>query len=276
MSPPKAAIDGCDGQLRRAQRPMEALAGERVEEAGRVADEQPVGAGPARDPDADRGGTLDRVADLRARPRHGVVVRRRDRRGGQPARRRSRPRSRSRDPPAPIGEDDPDVDPAARDRREPDIAAVEHDHPGVANGVGPRIGDVERQRRPIAEGRTPRDAGIPGDDRAEPVGADDHGGVGAFRRWRAWPRRRATDRTVDPGRISAPASAAIASRCGSSRDRSSPTAAGRERPIVAVRQAELRPDGGLDPHRRDPAGDRRQVRVAHAQPSQPRRRSRAR
>jgi len=77
-------------------------------------------------------------------------------------------------PPA-IDQHDPDVDAAAGNRRETDVAAVEDDHPGVAltARVGFGLGDVEGQGRPTAERRTRDDAGIPGDDRTQTICADD-------------------------------------------------------------------------------------------------------
>ena len=78
-------------ELGRDEAPVEALAGERVEEARRVADEEPARAGPPGHPVAERPGAGDRVAAARrAATRPASSLGRRDR----------RPRSRPR-PPAP-------------------------------------------------------------------------------------------------------------------------------------------------------------------------------
>ena len=95
---------------------MEALAGERVEEARRVADEQPVRAARRCDSGRDRRRALDRVADRRDRahgtgssPAGGIEAMTAPATAAAPS--RSEPR-----PPRPRGEHDPDVDPAAMAR----------------------------------------------------------------------------------------------------------------------------------------------------------------
>ena len=56
---PSAGMDRRRGQLGRHERPMEALPGERVEEPGGVADEQPARSGPPRHAMPDRPGARD-------------------------------------------------------------------------------------------------------------------------------------------------------------------------------------------------------------------------
>src|SRR5207249_2387411 len=137
------AIDRVDRHLGGAESTMQPLAGERIEEPCGIADEEPIWAGPPRDPGADRCRALDRVADLRARPCHRVVVGRWN--GGEHGagddRRSLRAEAGS---PAPAGEHDPDVDAIHWDRREADVAAVEHDHSGIPDRTPARVDDVER------------------------------------------------------------------------------------------------------------------------------------
>ena len=92
---------------------MEALAGERVEEPGRVADEQPAVARAGGHPAADRRRALEPIADPWRRPRHRVVVGGRDR-GHHRAGDRGRALAPEPLAPAPARQHDPDVDPAAR------------------------------------------------------------------------------------------------------------------------------------------------------------------
>ena len=89
----------------------------------------------------------------------------------------SRPRRRGQRV-APRGaQHDPDVDAAARDRGEPDIAVADHNESGVAAAVigrrGPGVGDVPGQSDPGREAGGPGDAGCAGDERMGAIRADD-------------------------------------------------------------------------------------------------------
>ena len=113
---------------------MDALAGERIEEARRIADEQPAPSGPTRHPVTERPGAGQLVGRRQLAPARRVLVGRRDggddRVGDGPgavAGERHAPRAT---------EHDPDVDPATGDRRDPDIAVGQEPHPRVAGASG--------------------------------------------------------------------------------------------------------------------------------------------
>ena len=128
-------------------------------------------------------------------------------------------------------EHDPDVDPAAGHRRDPDVAVAQHPHPGVAAAGRIGVGQVVGQPDPRVEPDRPGDTGRPGDDRVRPVGADDDRRPHAIRaavRRRAPPSRparqvRRRSRSSRGGPRRRPPTAR-SSRTGSSRDRSNPTA----------------------------------------------------
>ncbi len=149
--PPTCGVDRRGRQLGRDERPVQALARERVEEPGGIADEQPARACAS----ASRGGRG-------ARPR-------RRRRCGRPfARRRCRPsvggmaatipsataaaprRVRARPPRA--SEHDAHVHPSSGDRGDADVAVVEHQHPRVAFGRRVWIAEVVREADRAARG----------------------------------------------------------------------------------------------------------------------------
>ena len=150
---------------------MEAFAGERIEETGGVADEEPAASGPPRHPVAERPGAGDRVGRFAVAPDRRVTVDRGDR-GDDRIRDRARPVADERRPPRPA-EHDADVDPTARDRRDPDVAVTQDAHPGVAArgrvGVGEVVGEPDAWVEP---GRS-RDAGRPSHDRMRTIGPDD-------------------------------------------------------------------------------------------------------
>ena len=168
-------------------------------------------------------------------------------------------------PPRPT-QDDPDVDPPAGHRGDPDIAAVEHPQARVVRPLRPGIGQVIAEADPLGEPARSGDARRPRDDRMGAVRADHDaameragalgvpGGRGPAARRPGRPPRHAT-----PRRTVAPASAASTSRAGSSDERSKPTAGGPPR-LRPVRQADDRSARRLEAHRRDRArhaGDRR-------------------
>ena len=75
--------------------------------------------------------------------------------------------------PAPASQHDPDIDAIRGDRRETDVAAVEHDHPGVTDRGPARIGDVECQCRPITKQRPTDDSAGSRHNRSKAVRPDD-------------------------------------------------------------------------------------------------------
>ncbi len=96
-------------------------------------------------------------------------------------------------------QDDPDVDPPAGHRGDPDVAIVEQPHPCVDRCVGPRILQV------VGEAHAPRQtcradhAVGTGHDRARPVRPDDHPGVERRRAVRRPERERVpSDAGLDP------------------------------------------------------------------------------
>ena len=111
---------------------MQALPGERIEEPGRIADEQPAPAGPAAHAMADRPGARDGVERRAVAPGGGIVVGRRDARD-EPV--RDRVRAIAGDLGLPRGpEHDPDVHSVAGHRRDADVAVADDPHPGIASG----------------------------------------------------------------------------------------------------------------------------------------------
>ena len=136
---------------------MQALAGERVEEPGRIADEQPALAGPARHPLAKRRCPGDLVAWL---------LPLRQSASGSSAARGMAPQDRPGDsrgavvrqfaPSAGAGEDDADVQAPAGDGCDAAVGTVEHDHPPVARRDAAGIREVVGQptRGPSGAGRT--------------------------------------------------------------------------------------------------------------------------
>ena len=192
------------------------------------------------------------------RPVDGIVRRRRDRseHGGD---RRLRAL-----PPQPLqpraAEHDPDVDAAPGHRREPDIAAVEQDDPGVIAPLRSRIRDMEREADARGEPGGPGHAKRAGDNRPQPIGADDDGS----------PDRNASGQHHPPfldGRDGLAEPNDDSRRRGQvdeqrvKRRPVEPDGRGDELAVVAVRQTERRPCRGLDPHRRDGSGDSRNVRL---------------
>ena len=209
---------------------MQALAGERVEEPGRIADEQPARSGATRDAVAERPGAGDarRSARRRASAAGSSSV------GGMAAtiasataRAPSRASAGRHDRP----EHDPDVDPAAGHRRDPDIAVAQDAHPGVAaarpgrgRGGGrsarpaDRAGPAGRRRPPRATtecGPSAPTTTARGSWSRRPVGLADASSAPVVE----IDRRRRASRA---GRRRRPA--ASSSSAGSSRDRSNPTA----------------------------------------------------
>ena len=141
---------------------------------------------------------------------------------------------------------------AAGHRGQADIAIAEQDHPRVARGGRPGIGDVERQPDPIPEQWRPADAERSGDGRPDPVGTDDDAGLhgslavavpgddpAAFDAGDGGPepdvRSRAPGEVEKRGVESGPVEA----------DRR-----GGERAVIAVREPNLRSARGLEAHRR--------------------------
>ena len=256
---------------------METLAGERVEEPGGVADEQPAGTGAPGHAVTERPGARDGVQRLAVAPQRRVLVGRRDggddgggHRAGAVTGQRRAPRR---------AQHDPDVHPAAGDRRDADVAVAQDPHP--------RVADAGRVRCPRG-GRSARSAVRAGrDDRRRPrarrPNADRrHRRRSPARRWRTAPsgsrtssRRAAmsTSATRQPSRTSAPARPGeVEQRRVEARavEADGRTTAG----LGAVGQPERGPAAGLDAHRRDgprDGGDRRRDpgRRAPARPRRP-------
>ena len=249
---------------------MEALAGERVEEARGIADQEPAAAGPPGHPVAERPGADDRVGRAAAAPLRGVVVGRRDRRhdrvGDGPC-----PASGKLGPPRP-SEHDAHVHQPTGDGCDPDVAVAQQTHPGIARGRRSGIAEVIGQADPRPQARQPAHAGGAGHDRPPSVGADHHrspktrgapvrlthpepaggevdcGHSPARPDLRAGPPRQLEERRIE--------SRPIEPDCG--------LAAG----IGAVGQPERRPARRFDPHRRDRPGDGKQRRLVDAGSSQ--------
>ena len=74
-APTQAGVDRLGRETGGDQGPMETLTGEWVEEAGRVANEQPAGAGAPGDPVPERDGALHRVGRQPVAPRFGFAGR---------------------------------------------------------------------------------------------------------------------------------------------------------------------------------------------------------
>ena len=165
---------------RRAQRAVDALAGERIDEPRRVADEEPSGTGRARDAVADRGGAADR-RDASDCPR--AAWRR-------PGARRWRPRSappscRQRSPSSgsamPTFSSPPGVGASPTYQSGPTCIS-----PWSASSAMPCV--VGNEAEPAGEAHRSVDADEPADRRARAVGP--HGPVGATPRSRRRSRRR--------------------------------------------------------------------------------------
>ncbi len=194
--------------------------------AASPASNQP-GPGAAGHPMPDGPRPLDAVEGLPGAPGGRVVRRGRDR-GDEPRGHGLRAVASDRRAPRRT-EDDPDVDPPARDRRDADVPVADEPHPGVALRGAVRIGEVVREAEARREPGRPGDAGGSGHDRAQAVGADDDacrqgeplvrsGAVHADRR-----RGRRRSRS-SPGGRRRPPLAARSSSAGSSAERSNPTA----------------------------------------------------
>ena len=153
---------------------MEALAGERIEEAGRVADEQPARTRPDGSTRcAERPGARHRSVRLRpCAPAAGSSSV-----GGIAATIRSgdgRAPSRAEVGPPRPPEHDADIDPAAGHRRDPDVAVAQDAHPGIAARVRVGIGKVVRQADPRSRaGPAARRRPPARHDRMQAVRADD-------------------------------------------------------------------------------------------------------
>ena len=125
---------------------------------------------------------------------------------------------------------DPDVDPPAGDRSDPDITVAQDSHPGVAARVRVRVGEVVGQPDPRVETSRTGDSNPARDDRVESVGADDDRGaerggppVGAADGGAARSVGRRRSRASRAGHRR-PRVTARSRSAGSSRDRSKPTA----------------------------------------------------
>ena len=158
---------------------MEPLAGERIEEPGRVADQEPARARPAA--------SLGRRAARRPRSRRTarasapvgrVVGGRRDGRERRVADRGRPVRARVAPPRRP--EHDPDVDPPAGHRREADVAVAEHDEParpcGPSGSRGPGRATWQRQPDPWRQAGGRATPAAARHDRMRAVRADDDAG----------------------------------------------------------------------------------------------------
>ena len=144
--------------------------------------------------------------------------------------------------------------------REPDVAAVEQDHPRVARRVRSR--DRRHGTSAPTRGAEPRPAGRRRAPRAttdRSPSAPTMTRASMRRRRPVEPTRRARD--VDAGdrprRAGPPRrrAARASSSGGSSADRSSPTAGAPSEPSSPYVSRNRVPAGGLDPHRRDRPGD---------------------
>ena len=141
VEPGQMPLDRGRCQTGRYEGAMKPFPGKRVEEPGRVADEQPAVTRSPRDAMSDRGGTLDPIA---ARQSSRVDF-------GDDGR-----RALGAQPPQPAtAEDDPDVQPVARDGRETAVAAVEHQHSGRAQ-LDFRVDEQPLDRLPVGEPRAER------------------------------------------------------------------------------------------------------------------------
>ena len=156
---------------------------------------------------------------------------------------RARPVAGERVPPRPT-EHDPDVDPAARHRRDADVAVAQDAHPGVA--VGPRrrvaVGEVVGQAEPRREPGRAGDAGRTRDDRMRPVRPDDDRGLQRDASGRPDRGPRAAERRGRRRRRSSPAGRRPRR---SARGRAAPgrASSGRTRP-PARRRIRCRRSGG--------------------------------
>jgi hypothetical protein len=155
---------------------VEALPGERVEEARCVPDEEPVRPRPPFDAMPDRRRTGDPVERRTVPPPARIAEARRDGRDdrtGDPLRAiagEARPPRRT--------EDDADVHPAAGHRRDADVAVADEPHPRVDTGlVGTFVGKVVREPDPWCDPGRSGDPGGTSDDGSEPIRADDDPGA---------------------------------------------------------------------------------------------------
>ena len=240
------------------------FAGERVEEAGGVADQQPARPGAPGHAMAERPGAGDGVASAR----RGATRRGRRRSAGSAATIESATARAPSPARAPRRHDRPSTIPMLT--RPPAPARCRRSRrAGRASGrrgtpSGSRVGEVVGQPDPRVEAGRSGDAGRAGDDRVRPVRADDDRGAERGRAGRraadarAARSSRSTSVTCQPRRTSAPGAAREVEQ-----RRVEPRPVEPDRRLAAglgaVGQPEGRPAGGLDAHRRDRPGDRRRA-----------------
>ena len=168
-----------------AQRPVNPFAGERVEEPGRIADEQVPRAGSDRHPAAQGAGPQQRLCALRARqatPQSGEL--------------RQFVPEQGLDvfaplPHLPAGQHQRDVHPATGQRRQPHVSAGPHVHLAVARQRTQAVNVLAmcHQAGPVRPPARPDGVGLPRHRGVQPVGANDQPRRDVPRR--ATPRRRA-------------------------------------------------------------------------------------
>ncbi len=169
-------------------------------------------------------------------------------------------------------EHDADVHAPAGDRRDSDVAIVEHAHPGIVRAGRLRISEVVGQADAWPQARSSPDAGRRGDDRPQAIGADDDIRPELARRPVVPPQLELADGRVVVRHGPAPLHLRAGPLCHRQQggiERRAIEADGRlAAGLRAVGQPKGRPTGCLDAHGRDRTRDGAEGRLIQAHPAQ--------